>query len=71
MGVKMRQVSDENWMTTFNRIHNPWMFRDEKKKKKTGKPLPEITEKIETGGPKGPEPTRYGDWERKGRAIDF
>jgi hypothetical protein len=37
MGVKMRQVSDENWMTTFNRIHNPWMFRDEKKKKKTKK----------------------------------
>jgi len=25
----------------------------------------------ETGGPKGLEPTRYGDWERKGRAIDF
>ncbi len=25
----------------------------------------------EDGGPKGPEPTRYGDWERKGRAIDF
>ena len=25
----------------------------------------------ETGGPAGPEPTRYGDWERKGRAIDF
>lgn len=25
----------------------------------------------ETGGPEGPEPTRYGDWERKGRAIDF
>jgi len=25
----------------------------------------------ERGGPKGPEPTRYGDWERKGRAIDF
>lgn len=38
------------------------------KKKKTGKPLPE---KTEIGGPKGPEPTRYGDWERKGRAIDF
>ncbi len=27
--------------------------------------------KTETGGPKGPEPTRYGDWERKGRCIDF
>ncbi len=25
----------------------------------------------ETGGPSGPEPTRYGDWERKGRCIDF
>ena len=26
---------------------------------------------AEVGGPAGPEPTRYGDWERKGRAIDF
>ncbi len=25
----------------------------------------------ETNGPKGPEPTRYGDWERKGLAVDF
>lgn len=25
----------------------------------------------EIGGPKGPEPTRFGDWERKGRCIDF
>jgi hypothetical protein len=25
----------------------------------------------EHGGPTGPEPTRYGDWERKGRCIDF
>jgi hypothetical protein len=26
---------------------------------------------IEIGGPAGPEPTRYGDWEKKGRCIDF
>jgi hypothetical protein len=26
---------------------------------------------AEVGGPGGPEPTRYGDWERKGRCIDF
>ena len=26
---------------------------------------------VEHGGPSGPEPTRYGDWERKGRCIDF
>jgi len=25
----------------------------------------------EIGGPKGPEPTRYGDWERKGIVSDF
>lgn len=25
----------------------------------------------EIGGPKGPEPTRFGDWERSGRCIDF
>jgi len=25
----------------------------------------------EQGGPAGPEPTRYGDWERRGRCIDF
>ena len=26
---------------------------------------------TEVGGPKGPEPTRYGDWERKGILSDF
>ena len=26
---------------------------------------------TEIGGPEGPEPTRYGDWERKGRCYDF
>jgi hypothetical protein len=25
----------------------------------------------EDGGPAGAEPTRYGDWERKGLAVDF
>lgn len=26
---------------------------------------------TEHGGPAGPEPTRYGDWEKKGLAVDF
>ena len=26
---------------------------------------------AEYGGPKGKEPTRYGDWEKNGRCIDF
>ena len=25
----------------------------------------------EQNGPSGPDPTRYGDWERKGLAVDF
>jgi len=39
-------------------------------------PLPEHPGGVnpttgEIGGPRGPEPTRYGDWERKGRVSDF
>jgi hypothetical protein len=33
------------------------------------KPKPAVPKEI--GGPKGPEPTRYGDWERNGRVSDF
>ena len=29
------------------------------------------SKKKEIGGPKGPEPTRYGDWEKKGICYDF
>jgi len=29
------------------------------------------TPQKEFGGPKGKEPTRYGDWEKNGRCIDF
>jgi hypothetical protein len=34
--------------------------------RKVPKPLPK-----EIGGPPGPEPTRYGDWQYKGRCTDF
>jgi hypothetical protein len=38
---------------------------------KEPKPMvrPELPKEI--GGVKGPEPTRYGDWENKGRCTDF
>ncbi|MFI4908346.1 MAG: DUF1674 domain-containing protein [Steroidobacterales bacterium] len=32
---------------------------------------PPAARRREIGGPSGPEPTRFGDWERKGRCIDF
>lgn len=31
----------------------------------------EAAREPEQGGPKGLEPTRFGDWERKGLAVDF
>lgn len=36
-------------------------------------PRPKTVEQApgEVGGPEGPEPTRYGDWERNGRVSDF
>jgi hypothetical protein len=34
----------------------------------SGPAKPQVSE---VGGPKGPEPTRYGDWEKGGRCIDF
>jgi hypothetical protein len=37
----------------------------EKRQQGTSKPPREV------GGPKGPEPTRFGDWEKSGRCIDF
>ncbi|MCZ4281106.1 DUF1674 domain-containing protein [Kiloniella laminariae] len=30
-----------------------------------------LERKKEIGGPQGLEPTRYGDWERKGICVDF
>ncbi len=41
---------------------------DTAKNKKT-KPVGDTP--VEIGGPKGAEPTRFGDWERNGRCIDF
>ncbi len=39
----------------------------EERRRKAGEPvLPK-----ELGGRKGPEPTRYGDWEKSGIASDF
>ncbi len=37
--------------------------------KKDKKTAPEPTKEI--NGRPGPEPTRYGDWEKNGRCIDF
>jgi hypothetical protein len=46
----------------------------EKSKREPAKPTetpPAEKKPREIGGPKGPEPTRFGDWERNGRCTDF
>ncbi len=35
------------------------------------KPTGPVRRRKEIAGPKGLEPTRYGDWEKRGRCIDF
>ena len=42
-----------------------------KASKKDNKPFSGVSKDEEFGGPKGPEPTRYGDWEVNGRVSDF
>ena len=37
----------------------------------TSRPAADADRPAEIGGQKGPEPTRYGDWEKKGRCTDF
>jgi hypothetical protein len=34
-------------------------------------PAASVTRPREIGGRAGPEPTRFGDWEKNGRCIDF
>jgi hypothetical protein len=34
-------------------------------------PVAPETPPREIGGRDGPDPTRYGDWEKNGRCIDF
>ena len=44
---------------------------DKKPIEKEPKPQPQPQMPKEIGGQEGPEPTRYGDWEKGGRCTDF
>lgn len=49
------------------------IIKGSSQKKDVYEPWPDNTNPHtgERGGPTGPEPTRYKDWERKGRVSDF
>ncbi|XP_034943079.1 succinate dehydrogenase assembly factor 4, mitochondrial-like [Chelonus insularis] len=64
---KLRETTPIDKLEEFEEGKHPYQ------EKEPLKPFPNNTnpETGEIGGPKGPEPTRYGDWERKGRVSDF
>ena len=47
------------------------MATDDKPPKPRDKPAEQSAKAPEVGGRKGPDPTRYGDWEKDGRCVDF
>jgi hypothetical protein len=57
-----------------NRQSMPYTVKSEPPEKLEKQPAPVDTQRqkpIEIGGPEGPEPTRFGDWEKAGRCSDF
>ena len=78
MKVSSKEYSD-NWDRIFKKKSGEFSFseQDSKKCETTVGVLfhpedPKCSKKsVEIGGRKGPEPTRYGDWEKSGRCIDF
>ena len=75
-----RKTYESNWDRIFNKNSANLSFseqeiKEEPKRCETTVGVlysPEGNKKsVEIGGRKGPEPTRYGDWEVKGRVSDF
>lgn len=58
VGIKERSIKGKGPVEPIQKPYPPF---PDGKNPKTG----------EVGGPVGPEPTRFGDWERKGRVTDF
>jgi hypothetical protein len=64
---------DDAWETAANKMEPQKTDEQDPAAKDPYAPFPDARNPItgEIGGPRGPEPTRYGDWERKGRLSDF
>ena len=83
MKVSSKEYSD-NWDKIFKKKSGNLSFSEQDIKEGNGRcettvgvlfhpedPNLRKKKKSEIGGRKGPEPTRYGDWEKSGRCIDF
>ncbi|WPX99438.1 DUF1674 domain-containing protein [Candidatus Megaera polyxenophila] len=56
---------------SYKQLSDSTLTDKNKASKKDSKPFSVLSKDEEFGGPKGPEPTRYGDWEVNGRVSDF
>jgi hypothetical protein len=69
-----KQIGKQERLLVKNRQspQSPAFPDNPKKKKKQPAAVDTPPQKpVEIGGPKGPEPTRFGDWEKAGRCSDF
>lgn len=68
-------MSAEDRETSRNDTERPRAFEtgrpNEPSRDSDARPAPVPQPAGEINGPKGPEPTRYGDWEKGGRVSDF
>jgi len=64
---------DDSWETKSSKVEPTKAESDGPSEADPYAPFPDNKNPVtgEIGGPRGPEPTRYGDWERKGRISDF
>jgi hypothetical protein len=60
-------MSDKREADTGNKPERTGAVQDESSPDSGG----ELSAVKEVGGRPGPEPTRFGDWEKNGRCIDF
>lgn len=71
LGAPLPSKKMQNKIEMTNRNKDPAATPSEEDRRDTPAAADPSAKPIEYGGPKGLEPTRYGDWERKGRCIDF
>lgn len=64
------QLINKGLRRAMDKVKNPIVAAGAENKPEIAPP-PVMPKIEEIGGPKGPEPTRYGDWERNGRVSDF
>jgi hypothetical protein len=70
---KLKEVNEKISTILSNKISDPEIYKNllSEKELLMKQIAQHLVQSKEIGGPQGPEPTRYGDWEKKGIVSDF